>query len=101
MTYTRPGYIYVMRNNEECTINHLKGIGARIINKCFWHKRYPRNGQWYWGWVMFDRPIHLYDAMMAGLVPIYKERVKDADKHTTQAESHDKGHDVRQVYQRA
>ena len=67
------GYIYLMKKDEVHTINALHHIHGRIIDRRFYTSMSRRGDKWYWGWIAFEKPLHLFDAMIAGLVPIFRE----------------------------
>lgn len=64
-------FVYMMKKPEFVTTRHIRQMHRRIVSHRFWNKRYKRGRWWYYGWVAFDRPIEDYDAMEAGLVPIF------------------------------
>ena len=76
-TSIRRGFAYVMMFNEIKTIQLLKGVKTRICDRRFYTNRKPRGDKWYWGWICFEKPLPLWDAMNAGLVPIFREGRRD------------------------
>ena len=64
----RQGYIYLMRNDVNKTYRYLRRIGARIVDKRRLKEKSKDN---YYGWMRFPRPLPLYDAMEAGLIPLF------------------------------
>lgn len=73
-TTFKKGFVYVMMFNEIRTINELSQIKARVIDRRIYTNRERRGNKWYWGWMAFEKPLNDYDAMCAGLVPIFKKR---------------------------
>ncbi len=63
----RPGYIYLMRKDVNRTYKYLHRIGARVADKRILKEK---NGD-YFGWMRFPRPLPEYDAMEAGLIPLF------------------------------
>lgn len=78
-TRMRNGFVYLMKKNELITIPKLRGIGARVIDRRFHLNPVDRNGRWYFGWICFDKPINEYDAMEAGLIPIFRKKLKEEE----------------------
>lgn len=64
----RPGYIYLMRKDVNKTYRYLRRIGARIVDKRILKEKSHDN---YYGWMRFPRPLPEYDAMEAGLIPLF------------------------------
>ena len=67
-------YIYVMHNNPFYTCEKIANLDARCIDYRFWNQMRQRGDRWYWGWVVFNKEIPLWDAMDAGLVPLFRKR---------------------------
>ena len=65
-------FIYMMRYPKDVTVEHTSKLHRRIISHRFWFMRYQREKHWYYGWVAFEKPLPLWDAMEAGLVPIFR-----------------------------
>ncbi len=76
----RRGYIYLMKHDEIRTVNALSHINGKVIDRRFYTNMNRRGDKWYWGWIAFKEPLTLWDAMIAGLVPIFR----DGDKHEVQ-----------------
>lgn len=72
-TAFKRGYIYVMMYDEIRTVNALAHINGRVIDRRFYTNMARRGDKWYWGWVAFEEPLNLMDAMDAGLVPIFRD----------------------------
>lgn len=64
----RQGYVYLMRNDVNKTYRYLRRIGARIVDKRILKEKTSDN---YYGWMRLPRPLPLWDAMDAGLVPLF------------------------------
>lgn len=64
----RQGYIYLMRKDVTRTYRYLRSIGARIVDKRILKEKSQDN---YYGWMRFPRPLPVFDAMEAGLVPLF------------------------------
>ena len=79
----------MMMYNEIKTIQLLKGVKTRICDRRFYTNRKQRGEKWYYGWICFEKPLDLYDAMIAGLVPIFRnpEGRKENDVTDKQGES--------------
>lgn len=71
-TKLRRGYVYLMKYHEIRTIQLLAGIKIRVCDRRFYTRRSRRGDKWYWGWIAFVEPLPLWEAMNAGLVPIFK-----------------------------
>lgn len=69
-------YNYLMRFNEESTIKILSGMKVRMIDRQFYKKMKKKGRSWYWGWIAFNDPLPLFDAMEAGLVPTFRTGVR-------------------------
>ena len=69
----RRGYAYLMKKPKEDTMKALKGVKTRIADRKFYQKAYKKQTRWYYGWIAFTEPINTYDAMNAGLVPIFRD----------------------------
>ena len=70
---TGKGYVYLMRKDELQTYRRILRLKGKLIDRRILTKPEPRGEINYWGWMRFDRPLPLYDAMEAGLVPIFRE----------------------------
>lgn len=70
-TRIRRAYVYLMKFNEIRTIQALKPVKCRIADRRFYLNMSKRGDKWYWGWIAFTKPLHPWDAMEAGLVPIF------------------------------
>lgn len=68
----RKKFVYMMRFPHEFTTERISKIHRRIVAHRFWITRYQREKHWYYGWVAFENPLPLWDAMEAGLVPIFR-----------------------------
>ena len=73
----RNGFVYLMMFDESRTIQYLRKLHVRVIDRRFHTTMQQRGEKWYWGWVCFEKPIDLYDAWEAGLVPIFREQKKE------------------------
>ena len=73
----RNGFVYLMMFDESRTIQYLRKLHVRVIDRRFHTTMQQRGDKWYWGWVCFEKPIDLYDAWEAGLVPIFREQKKE------------------------
>lgn len=73
-TRMRKCFVYLMRYDEIRTIQHLSKIKARVVDRRIYINMEKRGDKYYWGWIGFDKPIPLWDAMEAGLVPIFRAR---------------------------
>ena len=69
-------FIYLMKFDETSTFQRLAKLKARIVDKNVWSQRYKKGDRWYYGWIILDRPLELFDAMEVGLIPIFRERGK-------------------------
>ena len=70
------GYTYSMKNDSERTLKKLKGIPCRIVERKFFHQPSMWHDKYVWGWVKFKEPIPLWDAMEAGLIPMFRQEVR-------------------------
>lgn len=69
------GYTYSMKNNSEYTLKRLAGVRYRIVERRFFHQPSMWSDKYVWGWVKFREPLPLWDAMEAGLVPLFRQGV--------------------------
>lgn len=70
------GYVYSMKYDSAVTLKHLSKTGSRIRDRRFFHQPSIWHGKRVYGWVSLDRPMQLFDAMEAGLVPMFREPPK-------------------------
>ena len=66
------GYTYSMKYDAERTFKTLHGLKYRIVERRFFHQPSMWSDKYVWGWVKFEEPLPLWDAMEAGLVPIFR-----------------------------
>ena len=66
------GYTYSMKYDAERTFKTLHGLKYRIVERRFFHQPSMWSEKYVWGWVKFKEPLPLWDAMEAGLVPIFR-----------------------------
>ena len=76
----RNGFVYLMMFDESRTIQYLRKFHVRVIDRRFHTTMQQRGDKWYWGWVCFEKPIDLYDAWEAGLVPIFKTKTENKNE---------------------
>lgn len=69
------GYTYSMKHDAKQTLERLKGIEYRIVERRFFHQPSAWHDSIVWGWIKFKEPLQLWDAMEAGLVPIFRQEV--------------------------
>ena len=65
-------FVYLMQFDERRTTQYLSKAHLRIVDRKFFNSLRKRGKKYYWGWVAFDKPISLYDAMEGGLVPSFR-----------------------------
>ena len=65
------GYVYLMRKDERKTMKVLLKLKNVMIGKMIFNVPDYRDGNIYCGWMRFARPLPLWEAMEAGLVPIF------------------------------
>lgn len=75
MIMNRTRFIYMMRCPKDFTVERISRMRRRIVSFRFWMSKFQRDKHWYYGWVAFEKPLPLWDAMEAGLVPIFKQGV--------------------------
>lgn len=70
------GYTYAMQHDQMLTLDKLTGIPCRIVERRFYHQPSMWHNKRVWGWIKFKEPLHLWDAMEAGLVPVFRQEVR-------------------------
>lgn len=70
------GYTYNMLKPLDKTKEKLKGIPYKINDCRVYDRAYSQYGEKpIFGWLKLDRTLELFDAMEAGLVPVFREKV--------------------------
>lgn len=70
-----PGYTYSMMYDKEFTLQKLTGTEFRIVDRRFYHHPSMCRDKLVRDWIKFRNPIPLWDAMEAGLVPVFRMEV--------------------------
>lgn len=73
-TRMRRCYVYMMQFDEFRTVNALKKLKIRIADRRFYKNPLKKGKRAYWGWIGFDEPLELLDAMECGLVPVFRDK---------------------------
>ena len=67
-----------MRKDEVNTIRVILPLKNVMIDRRIFTSPDERNDKKYWGWMRFARPLPLWEAMEAGLVPLFNMYRNDA-----------------------
>ena len=65
------GFTYSMRYDPDKTLDKLQGIKYRVVDRRFYNQPSMWNAKLVWGWMKLREPLQLWDAMEAGLVPMF------------------------------
>lgn len=70
------GYTYNMLKPLDKTKEMLKNVPHKINDCKIYERAYSQNGERpIFGWIKLDRTLDLFDAMEAGLVPVFRWRI--------------------------
>ena len=73
-TRTRRCYVYKMQFDEYRTVAALKKLKIRMADRRFYQNPLKQGKHVYWGWIGFEKPLNIYDAMECGLVPVFRDK---------------------------
>ena len=72
------GYVYLMQKDEVHTLRVIMKIKNVMLDRRIFLVPDDRNDKKYWGWMRFAKPLPLWEAMEAGLVPLFNMYRNDA-----------------------
>ena len=74
------GFTYELHRPVDQIFENLTGVKYRLVDKRFYNHPSTWKGKNVWGWIKFREPLHIYDAMMAGLVPVFRDVITGGNR---------------------